>query len=426
MQTERVDSSLVELSADMFTTKQPGALKLCEDLGIADTLIGTNDQFRRSFVVRDGRLISTPSGLVLMQPTKAWPILASPLMSVRGRLRMMGEWFVRKKTEGDTSLEEFATRRFGVEAFQRLIQPMVGGIYTADPKKLSVQATMPQFLEMERQHGSLVAAAWKQLGKREKTTEQASGARYSAFMAPRGGMQALIDALESRLQESGTTIHLNSPVRDLQRDQQRWRVITEHGESDFDGVIVATPAFIAANILRNVDTTTADLLREIPYASAAVAIFLLDRKQIRHPLNGFGFVVPATENMRILAGSFTSVKFAGRAADDQLLLRVFMGGAVQPQLLKQSDDELQQIALREVALLLGIDGEPIWGRLQRWTEAMPQYHVGHVQHVAKIDARIAQLPGLELAGNAYHGVGIPFCAAGGYRAAEQLMMAGDV
>jgi protoporphyrinogen/coproporphyrinogen III oxidase len=434
LQTEQVGSCLVEQSADMFTTKQPGATRLCQDLGMTDSLIGTDDRYRRSFVVRKGKLLSTPPGLVLMQPTRAWPILVSPLLSIRGRLRMMGEYFVRGKTQGDTSLEEFAIRRFGVEAYQRLIQPMVGGIYTADPKKLSVAATMPQFLQMEQEHGSLVGAAWKGLGKSksadDKSTddkssdERASGARYSAFVAPKMGMHSLVDELATKLNAAGADIRLNTRVEKLSWTEDGWNVVAKSSDETrsetFTGVVVATPAHVAASIIADVDKEIASLLAEISYASAAIGIFLLDRADVSHSLNGFGFVVPATENRSILAGSFASVKFPGRAADDQLLLRVFVGGAVQPQLLEHTDEEILDLALRDVSELLGVQGKPVWSKLRRWTRAMPQYHVGHVDRVATIDAQIAQIPGLELAGNAYHGVGIPFCAAGGYAAAERI------
>jgi oxygen-dependent protoporphyrinogen oxidase len=173
-------------------------------------------------------------------------------------------------------------------------------------------------------------------------------------------------------------------------------------------------------MLREVDREIASLLSEISYASAAIGIFLIDRANIEHALDGFGFVVPVTEQRSILAGSFASVKFAGRASDDQLLMRVFVGGAVQSQLLDHSDEEILEFAYRDVCDLLGIQGKPIWSQLRRWTRAMPQYHVGHVDRVTQVDARVAEIPGLELAGNAYHGVGIPFCAAGGYAAAERL------
>ena len=419
LQTEQVDTCLVEHSADMFTTKQPGAIRLCQDLGIAETLIGTDDRFRRSFVVRNGKLLSTPPGLVLMQPTRAWPILMSPLMSIRGRLRMMGEWFVRQKTQGDTSLEEFAIRRFGLEAYQRLIQPMVGGIYTADPKRLSIAATMPQFLQMEQEHGSLVGAAWKGLGKKS-ADDKASGARYSAFVAPERGMQAIVDKLSDKLNAAGVEVRLNTSVDRLARSEHGWDIVTGSEQHSFGGVVVATPSYAAAKILGDVDANVSSLLQDIPYASAAVGIFLLDRANVSHSLNGFGFVVPAIENRKVLAGSFASVKFAGRAGDNQLLMRVFVGGAVQPQLLEMSDEEILEFAYRDVSELLGIQGSPIWSKLRRWTRAMPQYHVGHLDRIADLDARVAELPGLELAGNAYHGVGIPFCAAGGYAAAERI------
>jgi oxygen-dependent protoporphyrinogen oxidase len=420
LQTDRMDTALVENSADMFTTKQPGATRLCRDLGFEESLIGTNDKYRRSFVVHRGKLLATPAGLVLMQPTRAWPIFTSPLMSIRGRLRMLGEYFVRKRSDGDTSLEEFALRRFGKEAYERLIQPMVGGIYTADPTKLSIEATMPDFLKMEKEHGSLMRAAFSRNKSKDSGDNAASGARYSAFLTPREGMSSLIDQLKKQLLSCGARLNLGSTVETAEKTEDGWRLVIDGSAAEFDGVVLASPSYAAAKILRDHSPKLADNLAGITYASTALAIFLIDRKKIGHALDGFGFVVPRVEQRRIIAGSFASIKFDGRAAADQVLIRVFVGGAVQPELLAHDDDEITTFAFEDLADLLQIQGKPIWSRLSRWERAMPQYHVGHVSRVATIDQQVTELPCLELAGNAYHGVGIPFCAASGYAAADRL------
>lgn len=419
--TERRDGFLIERSADMFTTREPWALRLCERLGIADQLITTNSQQRRAFVVSQGWLVDVPEGFTLMSPAKPSAILSTPLLTWRGKLRLASEYFVRRRRDlSDESLASFATRRFGREAFERLIQPLIGGIYTADPTRLSLAATLPQFLEMEREHGSVIRATRKQqkaAGAQEKT----SGARYGMFVAPREGMQTLVDALAGRLPPE--SVRLDATVQRLSAQLDgSWLVHSSSGVPEtFDAVILATKAPVAGRLLMATSPTLATDLQHLPYAGAAVVVLGVCREQISHPLNGFGFVVPAVENRRILAGSFSSVKFAGRAPEGYVLLRVFVGGALQPELLRLDDDAIQQLVREELRELIGFTGEPLFSQVQRWTGAMPQYHVGHLQLIDTIERHASALPNFALAGNAYRGVGIPFCIRSGELAAESIV-----
>lgn len=418
--TER-DGFLIERSADMFTTREPWALDLCQRLGIADQLISTNSAGRRAFVVFQGRLVEVPEGFTLMSPAKISAVLKTPLLSWRGKLRLAGEYFVRaRKDQRDESLQSFATRRFGKEAFERLIQPLIGGIYTADPAKLSLAATLPQFLQMEREHGSVIAATRKQQ-RAAKTKEKSSGARYGLFVAPKHGMQTLIDALAARL--SSCDLRLSTPVERLSAQMDgSWIVQTPGGLPEmFDGVILALKAPIAGRLLMLTSTALATDLAHLPYAGAAVAVMGVRREQISHALDGFGFVVPAVEKRRILAGSFSSVKFAGRAPEGCVLLRVFVGGALQPELLQLDDDAICKLVQEELHELIGLTGEPLFRHVARWTGAMPQYHVDHLKLVESIEGRAKHLPNFALAGNAYRGVGIPFCIRSGEQAAERVL-----
>ena len=422
LQTERIDDYLVERSADMFTVREPWALELCRKIGFEEQLITTNDEFRKAFVVRRGKLHKVPDGLSLLSPTKAMPLLLSPLLSVRGKLRMMYEPLVRPRMdESDESLASFTRRRLGNEAYEQLIQPLIGGIYTADPEKLSMQATLPQFPEMERNHGGLIRGARK---KKSKADKQASGARYSLFRAPREGMSALIDAIQSKLDR--VNIALETTIDSLQANEnasetKQWTLHLDNGDSrSFDGVIVAANASLAGNMLANVDGELAANLRGIPMAGASVVTCGFKRSQVQHPADAFGIVVPYAEGRKLIAISFASVKFSGRAPDDRLLLRIFVGGALQPELLELSDEATTDIVLSELRELLGTSGDPDFCRVVRWTGKMPQYHIGHLDRVAKIEQATASLPQLEIAGNAYRGVGIPFCVRSGEQAAKRL------
>ncbi|MEX2186758.1 MAG: protoporphyrinogen oxidase [Pirellulales bacterium] len=427
LETVHRDGFLIERSADNFITTIPSGVDLCRRVGLGDQILSTASEHRQAFVVSRGRLEKIPDGFLVMAPTRLWPLLATPILSPLGKLRLAWERFVRPRGETtDESLASFARRRMGRQTYQRLVQPLVGGIYTADPERLSVLATMPRFVEMERRHGSLIAAAWKQRG--ENTNEQGgSGARYSMFVAPRDGMSSLVDAIAARLPRNA--VRLGTPVdRIARRDDGRWSVLSAlvsarqpAVEELFDAVVVAAPAQRAAQVLEAVDAELAGELAAIEHAGAAVVALAYDRQQILHPLDGFGFVVPLVEKMKILSGSFSSVKYPGRAPDGKVLCRAFIGGACQRELLEEDDEALRRIAHEELARLIGIAGTPLLATVTRWDNTMPQYHVGHLDRVDRIDAAVARHGGLTLAGNAYRGVGVPQCIQSGQRAAEQTI-----
>jgi len=435
---------LIERAADNFLIKPPAGIELCRQLGLADELLTTDESRRRAFVVRSGKLIPIPEGFFLMSPRKLWPLLASPLLSLAGKLRLLAEPLIPRRRNAplnpdpstpnpqlDESIASFCRRRLGREVFEQLVQPLVAGIYTADPEQLSMAATMPQFLEYERTSGSLLRATLRLPlsageGRGEgDPTNAASGARYGLFVAPKDGMTSFVSALADRLPR--LRIHLNAPVSTIELVNDHWRlewistaISPPIPQSPFDAVIVALPAHAAADVVQQCDAALADELAEIEYASCAVVSLGYARRQIGHPLDGFGFVVPQTERRRIIAGSFASLKFPGRAPEHHVLIRVFIGGALQPEMLKLPDAELIRIAREELAELLQIAGEPVVSDIVRWPRSMPQYHVGHLDRVARIEKLAAAHPTLALAGNAYRGVGIPQCIASGQAAAERI------
>lgn len=431
--TESRDGYLIERSADMFVTQPSWAADLCGRIGLEGELISTDDRYRQAFVVRRGELMPVPAGFALMQPARLWPLVKSPILSWPGKLRLALEYFLPRgrPTAGasaDESLASFARRRLGREAYQRLVQPLVGGIYTADPERLSLAATLPRFLEMEAEYRSLIRAAFQERKTHPRMQasvpgQSASGARYGMFVAPRGGMSSLVEAIAGAMRNAD--VRLSTSIERLERTAEgRWRVSTSspaHSVAEFDAVILATPAHVAADLLAAVDSTLAAELRGIEHASTAVVCLGYRRSQIEHPLNGFGCVAPAIEARQILAASFASVKFPGRAADDRVLIRVFIGGALQPELVAHSDDELARLACRELSDLIGASGEPEVVRVARWRRAMPQYHLGHLDRVTRIESAASNLPGLQLAGSAYRGVGIPHCIHSGQQAAERVV-----
>lgn len=418
LRTEQDNGYLLELGADSFITNVPWGIELCRRLGLADELLPTCESHRRAMVVRRRKLVPVPAGFHLLAPSRTLAILRSPLLSWPGKLRLLAERFIPPSNgTADESLASFARRRLGREAFERLVQPLVAGIYTADAEKLSMQAALPRFLEMERQHGGLIRAARR---KGVADTSESSGARYGMFAAPRAGMSSIADALAARLPAG--SVRLRSPVAQIRpADDDAWDVVTERGVERFDAVVMAAPAAAAAKLVSGFDDALATGLREIPYAGSAIVLLGYRRDQIAQPLKSFGFVVPAVERRGILAASFSSVKFAGRAPGDRVLIRVFLGGAERPDQLEFDDGALRQMATEELSQLLGASGEPELSRVVRWPNSMPQYHVGHVQLVERIESGAARYPTLALAGSAYHGVGVPNCIHSGEQAAKHIV-----
>ena len=420
--TERAGGFLIEAGPDSFLSEKPWALALCQRLGITDHLVRTNDAYRRTFVVHRGRLVPLPDGFMLLAPTRIWPVLRTPLFSWAGKLRMAMDLVLpRGRTGDDESLSSFVRRRLGREALERVAQPLVGGIYTADPDTLSLAATIPRFLEMERKHRSLIRALWAERRRQGAAAPTASGARWSLFVTLAGGMQEMVETIAGRL-PSGS-IRLRSPVAGLARGESahRWRVRLADGSGlDADAILLTTEAHQAARVVSDLDPDLAAMLESIPYAGSATVTLAYRREAIPHPLDGFGFVVPRTEGRPILACTFSSVKYPGRAPEGHVLLRLFFGGALKEGVLKMDDDGLEAAARQQLAELLGVSAPPLLTRVYRYEAVMPQYLVGHLERVAAIESRLARHPGLAVAGSAFRGVGIADCVRTGEEVAERF------
>ena len=422
--TVKQDGFLIDSGPDNFITAKPWALSLTRRLGLESELLSTSEAHRRALVVRLGKLMPIPEGFLLMAPTKFMPLITSPLFSVPGKLRMAMEMFLpARKVNEDESLASFVTRRLGHEALDRVVQPLISGIYTAKPERLSLRATMPRFLDLETQYGSVIKGMLRE-GKRHKT--KGSGARYGMFVTFRDGLQTLINALRDRLNH--VHFRLNEHVVRVAKKANgsaihSWSVELKDGTSmKADGVIITGPSPHAARLLTGVDTRLAAQLSAVQYASSAVVHLAYRREQVAHPLDAFGLVVPITERRSIIAASFSSVKYAGRAPHGYVLLRAFMGGALHPEMMQHNDKGLIIAARRDLDNLLGITTAPYFAMVHRWPESMAQYDVGHLQRVAAIRRRLSEYKGLQLAGNGFEGVGIPDCVRAGERAAQELLV----
>ena len=415
IETEHAGGFLVETGPDSFLSEKPWALALCRRIGLESRLVGTDDRFRRVFVWFGKRLHPVPDGFQLLAPTRLTPFITSSLFSWPGKLRMALDVILPRGGGGDESLGAFVRRRLGREALERIAQPLVAGIYTADPDELSLLATMPRFVELERRERSLIVGLWK--ASRKAPAASTSGARWSLFVSLAGGMGELIAALASRLPSDA--VRLKHRVGGTERRGVQWRVTTEEaGAIDADAVIVATETHAASRLLRYVDPPLATMLETIPYASSATVSLGYRRADVAHPLDGFGFVVPRAEHRDLLACTFSSVKYPGRAPERHVLIRCFVGGALNAAALERSDDEIVERVRRELGEALGITAAPMLTRVARHPASMPQYAVGHLTTVETIERRLAAIPGLLLAGGGYRGVGIADCVRSGEAAAD--------
>jgi oxygen-dependent protoporphyrinogen oxidase len=404
--TERFDGWVVDGGPDSLLVQKPAAVALCRELGIADRLVSTLTP-RTAYVMRDGALHPIAEGSFLGFPLKFMALARSPLFSIGGKLRMAAELLIPQSGGEDESIASFVRRRFGQEAVDYLADPLLAGIHAGDAERLSVRSLFPRLLEAERQSGS-VLKAFRALNVKPSP--------QGAFVSLPGGTAELAEALAASL--APDTILCNARALELRRNGM-WRVETAGQRVEARAVILAAPAYVTGGLLRSLDTTLAALCDAIPYASTATVAFGYRAEQVAHPMKGSGFVVPRVERTALLAGTWVTSKWPGRAPAGHVLLRAFLGGGRDPHRLDAGDAELIETARRDLTTLMGISGEPIFARLFRWTRQSPQYEVGHQQRVAAIDQHVANLPGVFITGSGFRAIGIPDCIADGRETATR-------
>lgn len=394
--TARAGGFLVEGGPDSFLARKKVTLELCRELGLEDQLQPARAGKHPTFVWSDGRLHPLPMGVV--------PMVRSRLISLAGKLRMGAELLVPPAgIPGDESVGSFMRRRFGGEMLEKLAGPLMGGIYAADPDKLSIESTFSFLPLMEKKYGSVLRGwleRWAAGGK--------SKGERSMFLTLRGGLLQLAEALEAAIGRG--VVLRGTRVAAVLPQQGRYEVVMEDGTSyTADDVVFATPAHVTAGLVEFIDTALAERLRAIRYVSTATVSLGFREEDLPQPLDGFGFVVPRVEHRRINACTWSSTKFEGRAPNGHVLLRVFVGGAGAESFAERRDDQLIALARQEVDAATGIGAEPVLARVYRWQKGNPQYEVGHRARVAEIESLAATHRGLYLAGAAYHGSGVPDC-----------------
>ena len=416
IRTERVDGFLLEGGPDSLLAQKPDGIALCEELGLGPRLVPTNPDKRTVFVLHRGLLHPLPEGMVLAVPTRIGPLLRSRLFSWPGKVRMGLDLVIpgRKETS-DESIAAFLRRRFGQEAVDLLGEPLLAGIHAGDPERLSIRASFPRFADLETRYGSLIRG----LSASAPPTKPGGSAFYSLV----GGLGELVEAVASRLPSSA--VQLDTPVTSLERasperaDGGRFRLTTGGDTIDAHAVILALPPASSASLVRGLSEELGQGLGGIRSSTTATVCLGFRQADVANGLDGYGLIVPATEGLRTMACSFFSTKFPGRAPEGHVLLRGFVGGARDPQVLGQGDDALTALVVREMTPVLGLRGVPVMARVFRWPGGTPQLEVGHMDRVAAMDAQVRALPGLFLAGAGVRVTGIPDCVAQGSAAAAE-------
>ncbi|SYZ74352.1 Protoporphyrinogen oxidase [Candidatus Zixiibacteriota bacterium] len=395
--TSRENGYLADWGPNGFLDREPLTLEFVNDIELHDKLYPSNQKSEKRFIYRGKRLHE-----ISANPMK---FLASGLLSMRGKLRIGMEIFVpRKKNDDDESIFRFVERRIGREAAEILIDPMVSGIYGGDAEKLSLGACFPVMENMEKEYGGLIKAMFKKARENRKSGKKGGPAGPSGHLTSfRGGLFTLIERLENIL---GTSIHREEKVVSISKGNGNYRLNTSAGSYDFDHIIIATQSFVAGSILMELDRETAGLLGKIPYSNLAVCCQGYRLEDISRPVDGFGFLVPHNQNLYILGSIWTSVIFPEQAPEGFVLFRTMLGGAKDNKIIDRGEKALGELAHNQLATIMGIKKPPSFQKIIIWKEAIPQYTLGHRERLQRIEANLAKLGSLYLAGNAYTGIGL--------------------
>ncbi|MEW6542179.1 MAG: protoporphyrinogen oxidase [Nitrospirota bacterium] len=426
--THRAGDFLIERGPDSFLSQKPAALELCAKLGLSDRLMNTSESERGSFVYSRGKLRQLPEGLVVFVPTKLGPFLRSGLLSWAGLARMGLDLVLPRRTSSgeDESLASFFTRRFGREAFERVIEPLMAGIYAGDAEQMSLRSTFPRFLELERKHRSLIRGLLAARGGGGRAGRR-EGPGRTMFVTLQGGLGELIEALVEKLEGTGVSLKAGERVTELRAPSVRSKVWTydlvlgSGATMTADAVVLATPAYVTADLVRPLSRKAAEKLETIPYASTATVSLGYGTADLGPSVRGYGFVVPRAERRDLIAATWTWLKWAHRAPSAQALIRCYVGGVGREDLLKADDETLVRRVREELRTIAGVTAEPKFAEVARWERAMPQYVLGHQNRLEAVQVALNPFKGLYLTGSAYRGIGIPDCIKDGADTAALIL-----
>lgn len=409
IQTEQICNCIVEAGPDSFISVKPWAMDLIRELGLESEVIGSNDHERVTYIRRHGRLVPLPQGVQMLVPTKILPMVTTTLLGWPTKIRMGLEYFRRKNSapKGDRSVADFVEDHYGREAVDYLAEPLLAGIYGGDPAELSVTSVLPRFVELEKWYGSLTRGV---LAERPKT----QGPRAPLFRTLRGGLESLVHAVW-RATEGASVVHGAVNAMEHVRDGFRLQIAGDWLSAD--QVVLACEAHQAARLMPTIDARASELLASIGYSSSITIALGFERRAVLEQMRGFGFLVPKRERKTLLACTWVGNKFPHRVPETMAVLRCFTGGDGKA---GGTDDAIVSAIREEVREIAGVRAEPLFSRVFRWPRSMAQYTVGHAERVRELESRIASVPGLHIAGNAYYGIGVPDCVRMGKQAAERI------
>lgn len=420
--TEKIGGLTVEGGPDSYLPEKFWSVQLIEKVGLAEEMLCSNDEFKGTFIHSGGRLHPLPEGVILMVPTMIMPLAKSGLISWPGKIRMGMELFVPpRKDLKDESLAEFVTRRFGRECLEKIAEPLVAGIHTSNPDNMSVLATFPRFVDMERKSGSLIKAMIAAMKRMPPPNPSATppAQKMTYFMSLKEGMQELVHGCMSYIGEE--RVKTGTAVVSVEKKAGGYRITCDDGATaDFDALVLATPSYVTQDILKSVDEELCDRLSAIEWSSSATVSIAFRKDDLKKTLPGFGFIVPRVENRKLNACTWSSIKWSHRAPPDTFLLRSFVGGGHHEELVSRGDDELLSAIMEELREIIGISAEPTFYKVYRWFMGMPKYTVGHLERMAAIEEMLKEHRGLFLIGCSYRGIGIGDCAKSGFEAADAI------
>ncbi len=422
--SEEYEGYIIDGGSDCFLTQKPAVHRIARLAGISDDLLSSDESRKKTLILAGGELHEMPDGVMMFAPTKFLPFATTGLFTWPGKIRMAMDLVIPKKPERtDETLESFVVRRMGRECLDRLAEPLVGGVHASDPKEMSLEATFPRLLDMEQKYGSLIkgfVAARKTAAEMKKKHPPRQGRPSTFFTSFAKGMQQLPDAMADAAGREH--MHTGVSVTRIERDGRVWKLTLSDGQTtEADAVVVATEGWAAEQLLASVDPGVGAALAEIPHSSSATVSFGFREDEVGIDMDAFGMLAPMVEKRAILAATYSSTKWPGRAPAGRVLMRGFVGGPHDQAILENSDETLAEIVMSEMRSVLGVKAEPLFAKVYRWHLGMPQYTIGHQDRVARIKERLSQKPGVAVAGGSYTGVGIPNCIESGEDALAKVL-----
>ncbi len=427
--TEKIDGYTIEAGPDCFLAEKPFVGQWAAKLGIENRLMSSNEATKRTYVLSQGKLHELPEGLMGLVPTKILPFALSPFISWPGKFRMAMDFILpKKKSDEDETLGSFVRRRLGQEALDKIAEPLIGGIHAGDPEHMSLKATFPRFLQMEQNYGSLIRAMLVARSKMPAPAQKPEPGKpkKTFFMTFESGMAELTDAMAGQLDPrkilTGKEVNAIEKMTGPEGRTKYLVHIAGMEPVEADAVVVTVPSHDAAEVMKKVDATIAEKLAQIPQATSATVSMAFRRADLKKPMEAFGFLCPMREKRKIMAVTYSSTKWNYRTpGQDYVLLRAFVGGARNQELVMLSDEEMISLVRKELKDIIDLEAEPVMTKIYRWVKGMPQYTIGHLDRVAAVEERAAKIPGLYIVGGSYRGVGVGDCADVGAKAAEKAV-----